>query len=73
MVQRPTLEACNMQPTVLASSVPEACRRLSIGRSMFYELVKRGEVRVIRIGSRTLVPESELEKLVAARLAECAA
>lgn len=55
---------------VLASSVPEACRRLGIGRSMFYELVKRGEVRVIRIGSRTLVPESELQGLIASRLGE---
>jgi excisionase family DNA binding protein len=55
---------------VLASSVPEACRRIGIGRTMFYELVKHGDVRVIRIGSRTLVPESELQKLVASRLGE---
>ncbi len=53
---------------VLASSVPEACRRIGIGRTMFYELVKHGDVRVIRIGSRTLVPESELQKLIASRL-----
>ena len=59
-----------MQSNVLASSVPEACRRLGIGRTMFYELVKHDEVRVIRIGSRTLVPESELQKLIASRLGE---
>lgn len=57
-----------MTDNTLASSVPEACRRLSIGRTMFYDLVKRDEVRVIRIGSRTLVPETELQKLIASRL-----
>ena len=70
MVQGPTLRAYTMQSNVLASSIPEACRRLGIGRTMFYDLVKRDEVRVIRIGSRTLVPESELQQLIASRLGE---
>ncbi len=70
MVQRPTLRAYTMQSNVLASSIPEACRRLGIGRTMFYDLVKRDEVRVIRIGSRALVPESELQQLIASRLGE---
>lgn len=59
-----------MTDNPLASSVPEACRRLSIGRTMFYDLIKRDEVRVIRIGTRTLVPETELQKLIASRLGE---
>lgn len=69
MVRRPTLRAYTMS-NVLASSVPDACRRLGIGRTMFYDLVKRDEVRVIRIGTRTLVPESELQKLITSRLGD---
>lgn len=41
--------------------VNEACQRLSIGRSTFYELVARGEIRLIKIGARSLVPAEELD------------
>lgn len=54
--------------TPLAHRVPEACRRLGIGRSALYELIKTGELRAIKIGKRTLIPETELQKIIAARL-----
>ena len=54
--------------TPLAHRVPEACRRLGIGRSALYELIKAGELRAIKIGKRTLIPETELQKIIAARL-----
>lgn len=48
----------------LAYRVSPFCRVIGIGRSTFYELVKRGEIRVVKIGGRTLVPASEAERLL---------
>lgn len=52
----------------LAHRIPDACRRLGVGRSTLYELIKAGELRTIKIGARTLVPETALQGLVASRL-----
>jgi excisionase family DNA binding protein len=37
---------------------------LGIGLTKFYELVKTGEIRTIKLGKVTLVPVSALEALV---------
>lgn len=47
----------------LAYRVNEACQCLGIGRTSLYELVKSGELRLIKIAGRTLVPRSEIERL----------
>ncbi|MGV8959360.1 MAG: helix-turn-helix transcriptional regulator [Stenotrophomonas sp.] len=52
----------------LAHRIPEACNRLGIGRSMLYVLIKAGEVRPLKIGTRTLIPEADLQKVIADRL-----
>ena len=39
--------------------INEFCRAHAIGRSLFYEEVKRGELKIIKVGKRTLVPDSE--------------
>ncbi len=39
--------------------VDDFCRAHGIGRTLFYEEVKRGEIKPIKIGKRTLVPVSE--------------
>ncbi len=39
--------------------VDDFCRAHGIGRSKFYEEVKCGEIKIIKIGKRTLVPDSE--------------
>ena len=44
-------------------SVEEACKQLSISNSFFYLLVKRGQLRTVKLGRRTLVPFAELEQL----------
>ncbi len=49
--------------------VPEACRLTGIGRSKFYELVASGEIRVVKIGSMTLVPFEALRQFVLRRSA----
>lgn len=55
-------------PAPLANKIPDACRRLGIGRTVLYELIKSGELRTIKIGTRTLIPETELQKVIASRL-----
>ena len=39
--------------------VNDFCKAHGIGRSLFYDEVKRGEIKLIKIGKRTLVPVSE--------------
>lgn len=51
-------------PTQLAYSVSEACKALGISRSHLYEQVRRKRLRIVKIGSRTLVPASEIERLL---------
>jgi excisionase family DNA binding protein len=45
-------------------SVLEAARKLGIGKTLAYDSVKRGEIPVIRMGSRFRVPVRALEKLL---------
>ncbi len=47
----------------------EAAQRLGISRSTLYQLIARGEIRVLRIGSAARIPTWELERFVQ-RLAE---
>lgn len=46
-----------------AYRVDDACYGLGISRTTFYELVKAGELKTIKLAGRTLVPRSELERL----------
>ena len=52
----------------LLHNINEACRELGIGRTSLYELIKDGELHVVKIGSRTLIPDAELHKLIAKQL-----
>ena len=49
----------------LTLSVEEAAKVLGIGRNLCYDKCKSGEIPVIKIGRRLLVPRSALEKLLA--------
>jgi excisionase family DNA binding protein len=53
-------------PRRLAVSVTEAAAMLGISRGLAYELVHRGELPVIQLGRRLVVPIVALERLVAA-------
>jgi excisionase family DNA binding protein len=44
--------------------INDACRFIGLGRSKLYELIARGEIDVVKIGSRTLVPMASLQKFV---------
>ena len=48
----------------LCLSVPEAAELLGISRNNAYELVKRGELPVIRLGKRLLIPKVALDKML---------
>lgn len=49
----------------LTLSIEEAAKLLGIGRNLCYDRVKTGEIPVIKIGRRLLVPKKALEKLLA--------
>lgn len=46
-----------------ARHVNDACEALQISRSHLYALAASGKIKLIRIGSRTLVPEAEIDRL----------
>lgn len=48
----------------LTMSVPEAGDLLGIGRNQAYEAARRGDIPVIRIGKRLLVPVRALERML---------
>lgn len=44
--------------------IADACRITGIGRSKFYELIKAGEIEVIKVGTMTLVSMSGIHALL---------
>jgi excisionase family DNA binding protein len=54
----------------VANSIENTCARLSIGRTTFYDLVNAGRLKVFKLGRKTLVPESEIQRLVSEQLAQ---
>ena len=50
--------------------VNDFCHAFGIGRTSFYEEVKRGELKVIKFGKRTLVPNAEAKAWQQRRLLE---
>lgn len=47
-----------------AHSIADACVVLSLSRSTLWRLSRDGELRLVRIGRRTLVPRTEIERLL---------
>ena len=48
----------------LAYSVPEAARRMACSPGLIYRLARSGELRLTKLGRRTLVAAAELERLL---------
>ena len=47
-------------------SVPEAARRLGVGRNLAYDMARRGQLPTIRCGAKRLVvPLAAFERLLA--------
>lgn len=58
----PVGQASSDANSVLLNDVPSVLRRLSIGRSTLYELMACGRIHAVKLGAKTLVPESELQR-----------
>jgi len=56
----------------IAVPINDACRVLSIGRTKLYHLAAAGELPLVKIGRRTLVPVAALRAFVDARVKEAA-
>jgi excisionase family DNA binding protein len=55
----------------LAYSPSEGAEVLGISRSKIYELITAGDLKVIKLGSRTLILHSELVRFLASRARAC--
>ena len=55
-----------MDKEKLTLTVDETAKCLGIGRNSAYEAIAKGEIPVVKIGKRLLVPKAALEKLLAA-------
>jgi hypothetical protein len=49
--------------TPLLHSVEDSSQRLNVSPSSIWRLIRRGELRTVKILGRTLVPESELQRI----------
>ena len=49
----------------LAVSVSEAAFRLGIGRTLTYDLIRRGEIHALKLGTRTVIPVTEIARVLA--------
>lgn len=54
----------------LAHSPESAARRLGTNTRAVYTLLAAGELRSIKLGKRRLIPDTELQRLLARKLAE---
>jgi excisionase family DNA binding protein len=47
-----------------ACRIHEACVALGISRSTLYKLVAEGKLRLIHLGGRSLIPATEIDRLI---------
>lgn len=50
--------------------VEEAARRTNLSRTSFYDLVKSGEIRAVKVAGQLRIPVAELEAWLNQKLAE---
>ena len=50
--------------TPLLHSIQASSKILGIGRSSLYVLIAEGEIRTVKIGRRTLIPDREIRRYV---------
>lgn len=52
-------------PAVYLYSINSACDALGgMGRTWLYDQIKRGTIRTVKLGTRTMIPAAEIERLV---------
>jgi excisionase family DNA binding protein len=55
-----------MQATPRLIDIPELQKRIPVKRTKIYEMIKRGELRVIKLGRRSFFDAAAVDALVAA-------
>lgn len=58
------VEKAGASEQTLAYSVRDFCTLMDLGRTTFYKLLKKQEIKTIRIGGRRLVPAAEARRLL---------
>lgn len=53
-----------VEPKRLAWSINEGARRAGVGRTTIYKLAAQRKIRLIKILGRTLLPDSEIVRIV---------
>lgn len=51
----------NPEPDALYVSIPEAARRMGLGRSSLYKEINAGKIRVKKCGKRTLISVDDIQ------------
>ena len=46
------------------NTIPQTCDRLQCGRSTIYALIKDGQLRPIKLGKLTRIPDSEIDRYI---------
>ncbi len=46
----------------LGLSIPEVCRTTGIGRTTIYEEIRAGRLRALKLGRRTIIRTTDLQK-----------
>ncbi len=57
----------------LLHPIEDARRLLSIGRTKFYEETHAGRITIVKVGGKSLVPQSSIEAYVERKIAEARA
>ncbi|WP_181707642.1 helix-turn-helix domain-containing protein [Chthonobacter rhizosphaerae] len=63
----PSSKPPNTGSKKLAYSVVEFCSLVGISRSKAYQLISTGELTALKIGTRTVVSSTELDRFITAR------
>jgi excisionase family DNA binding protein len=48
----------------LALTIPNACRAIGVGKTWIYEQAKAGNLKLVHLGGRTVIPMAELKRLM---------
>lgn len=48
----------------IAYRVNDACHAIGLGRTKLYSLIAEGKLKPVKIAGRTLIPRSEIERLI---------
>ena len=54
----------------LAYSIKQACEVSSLGKTTLYRQANRGNLRLVRVGGRTLIPADSLRSLITGEAAQ---